>query len=286
MQVVQYKLPGQDAIQPGIEDEGRIFAFGESLPEVSCIREVFLRWSELLAEAGDAVQQAGDYSLSDVELVCPVPPDAKTICIGLNYRDHAIESGMEIPSEPVVFSKLAGCLCGPEAEVPLPACSKQVDYEAEMVVVIGSEAWQCTEQDAASKIFGYACGHDVSARDWQLGRPGGQWLLGKSFPNFAPIGPGIVPASEIVDANQLAIKLRLNGETLQESTTSQLIFTPNQLIAHLSQCVKLLPGDVIFTGTPPGVGMARKPARFLADGDITEVEIEGLGILRNRFVAS
>ncbi|MEZ6134181.1 MAG: fumarylacetoacetate hydrolase family protein [Pirellulaceae bacterium] len=217
------------------------------------------------------------------ELDCPIPSGGKLLCIGLNYRDHALESGMDIPSEPVVFNKLAGCLCGPECVVPLPACSQQVDYEAELVIVIGTRAWQVSESDAEQHILGYTCGHDVSARDWQLGRPGGQWLLGKSFPNFAPVGPAIVPKEFLGDPQNLSISLRVNGETLQDSSTREFIYSPSQLVSFLSGVTVLEPGDIIFTGTPPGVGMARKPQRFLRAGDIAEVEIAGIGVLRNRF---
>ncbi|MCA9133248.1 MAG: fumarylacetoacetate hydrolase family protein [Planctomycetales bacterium] len=218
-----------------------------------------------------------------VRLLSPVPEGGKILCIGLNYRDHAIESGMAIPSEPVVFNKLSGTLCGPEDVVPLPACSQQVDFEAELVLVIGKRAWQVSEEQAEQHIFGYTCGHDVSARDWQIGRPGGQWLLGKSFPGFAPIGPALIPRTQIADPCQLSIALRINGETFQQSSTKQLIFSPRKLISFLSQCFALEVGDIIFTGTPPGVGMARKPPRFLQSGDVCEVEIEHLGVLRNRF---
>jgi 2-keto-4-pentenoate hydratase/2-oxohepta-3-ene-1,7-dioic acid hydratase in catechol pathway len=165
----------------------------------------------------------------------------------------------------------------------LPGCSQQVDYEAELVIVIGQQAWQVSEARAESYIFGYTCGHDVSARDWQLGRPGGQWLLGKSFPNFAPIGPSIVPKEQIADVGNLRIAMRINDETMQESSTQQLIYSPPQLVSFLSQFCVLEPGDIIFTGTPPGVGMARKPQRFIQDGDLCEVEIEGIGRLANRF---
>ncbi len=239
-------------------------------------------WDNLRAQVEQAIESRKVVE-GNIRLLCPLPEGGKLLCIGLNYRDHAIESGMEIPSEPVVFNKLAGTLCGPDDIVPLPAVSQKVDYEAELVLVIGRRAWNVTESEAANYIFGYTCGHDVSARDWQIGRPGGQWLLGKSFPRFAPIGPYVVPQAYIEDVCNLAVTMRINGQTMQQSTTRQLIFTPSQLVAHLSQCCVLEPGDIIFTGTPPGVGAARKPPRFLQSGDVCEVEVEGLGVLRNRF---
>ncbi len=244
--------------------------------------EAIKHWSALSSRIEQAVATAQRVD-EPVRLLCPIPAGGKLLCIGLNYRDHAIETGMPIPSEPIVFNKLAGSLCGPEDVVSLPACSAKVDYEAELVLVIGRTTWQVSESEADESIFGYTCGHDVSARDWQIGRPGGQWLLGKSFPNFAPVGPVLVPREFIADASNLSISMRINGEIFQQSSTQQLIFSPAQLISYLSQCCVLEPGDLIFTGTPPGVGTARKPPRFLRSGDVCEVEVEGLGVLRNRF---
>jgi 2-keto-4-pentenoate hydratase/2-oxohepta-3-ene-1,7-dioic acid hydratase in catechol pathway len=158
----------------------------------------------------------------------------------------------------------------------------QVYYEAELVVVIGRTTRHVSVGDAMQHVYGYTCGHDVSARDWQKGRPGGQWLLGKTFDTFAPVGPCVVSANEIPDPSNLAIRMRLNGEVVQESTTAQLIFDIPTLIAHLSTIVTLKPGDLIFTGTPPGVGAARTPPVFLTSGDQCSVEIEGIGTLTNR----
>jgi 2-keto-4-pentenoate hydratase/2-oxohepta-3-ene-1,7-dioic acid hydratase in catechol pathway len=218
-------------------------------------------------------------------LLAPVPDPAKVICIGLNYRDHAVESGKPIPTEPVVFSKFSTAVIGPNEPIRLPAVSNQVDYEAELVVVIGRRGKNIAEADAIGHVAGYACGHDVSARDWQVGRSGGQWLLGKSPDTFAPLGPWLVTADEAGDPHNLGIRLRLNGETMQDSNSRELIFRVERLIAHISQLVTLEPGDLIFTGTPPGVGMARKPPVFLKPGDVVEVEIDGLGVLRNPVVA-
>lgn len=214
-------------------------------------------------------------------LQAPIVSPGKVICIGLNYSDHAAESGMDVPSEPVCFSKFSSAVIGPETEIELPAVSKQVDYEAELVAVIGKRCKNVAEADARSHVAGYMNGNDVSARDWQIGRPGGQWLLGKTPDTFAPTGPWLVTADEIADPHKLSIKLRLNGETMQDSNTENLIFRIEQLIAHVSQLITLEPGDIIFTGTPPGVGMARKPPVFLKAGDEVEVEIDGLGVLKN-----
>ncbi|TWU37211.1 fumarylacetoacetate hydrolase family protein [Novipirellula artificiosorum] len=218
-------------------------------------------------------------------LLPPVAHGGKVICIGLNYRDHAIETGADIPTEPVVFSKFDTALIGHGEPIRLPRIAHQVDYEAELVVVIGKTAKQVSIDTAMDHVLGYTCGHDVSARDWQNGRPGGQWLLGKTFDTFAPLGPCIVTTDELPDPSNLRVRMHLNGEVVQDSTTKQLIFSVPELITHLSQIVTLKPGDIIFTGTPPGVGAARKPPVFLAPGDTCSVEVEGIGTLTNPCVA-
>ncbi len=218
-------------------------------------------------------------------LLAPVPAPEKVICVGLNYRDHALETGAEIPTQPVIFNKFPSAIIGPGDPIVLPAVSDRVDYEAELVVVIGTTARHVAAADALKHVFGYCCGHDVSARDWQKGTPGGQWLLGKTFDSFAPIGPWVVSRDEVPDSGNLRVELRIDGETLQDSRTTEFIFDVPQVIEYLTQVTTLRPGDLIFTGTPPGVGAARKPPRFLRAGDTCEVEIEGLGILSNPVAA-
>jgi 2-keto-4-pentenoate hydratase/2-oxohepta-3-ene-1,7-dioic acid hydratase in catechol pathway len=217
-------------------------------------------------------------------LLAPISNPGKVICIGLNYRDHAIETNSPIPSEPVVFNKFPQAVVGPDDAVVLPAVAHEVDYEAELVVVIGKSGKRISKASAFDYVAGYTVGNDVSARDWQKGRPGGQWLLGKTPDTFAPTGPFLVTADE-VDPHNLRIQLRLNGETMQSSSTKELIFGIDELIAHLSKLFALQPGDLIFTGTPPGVGVARNPPVFIKPGDRMEVEIEGVGVLSNPVVA-
>jgi 2-keto-4-pentenoate hydratase/2-oxohepta-3-ene-1,7-dioic acid hydratase in catechol pathway len=214
-------------------------------------------------------------------LLAPVPDPAKIVCLGLNYRDHAAESQMEVPSEPILFSKYATTLIGQNAPIILPPSSTEVDYEAELVVVIGQGGYDIPLERAMEHVGGYAVGHDVSARDWQLGKPGKQWMAGKTFDTFAPVGPCVVTADEVPDPQNLGIRLRLNGKLMQDSNTRQLIFAVDYVVSYLSRIFTLEPGDLIFTGTPPGVGMARKPPVWLQPGDIVEVEIDGLGTLRN-----
>ncbi len=214
-------------------------------------------------------------------LVAPIPRPGKVLCIGLNYRDHARETGATIPAEPIVFSKFATAVIGPGSPIILPRVSHKVDYEAELVVVMGRRGKNVPAAEAGSYIAGYMNGNDVSARDWQLEKPGKQWLLGKTPDTFAPTGPYLVTADEVADSCKLPIRLRLNGQVMQDSSTAELIFSVEQLIEHISKLVTLEPGDLIFTGTPPGVGMARKPPVFLKPGDRVEVEIGGLGTLSN-----
>jgi 2-keto-4-pentenoate hydratase/2-oxohepta-3-ene-1,7-dioic acid hydratase in catechol pathway len=217
----------------------------------------------------------------EVKLLCPIDKPRKILCIGLNYRDHAIETKAPIPDEPIVFCKMPTAMIGPNEPIVLPKVSNSVDYEAELVVIIGKTMKDVSPEQAADGIFGYSVGHDVSARDWQKDKPGKQWFLGKSFDTFAPLGPSIVTTDEVSDVSNLRVQCRINGETLQDSTTKELIFSPVTLISYISQVMTLEPGDVIYTGTPPGVGVARTPPRFLVNGDLVEIEIESLGILTN-----
>jgi 2-keto-4-pentenoate hydratase/2-oxohepta-3-ene-1,7-dioic acid hydratase in catechol pathway len=239
-----------------------------------------------LARAQEAAEKglaAGHFVAG--RLLAPVQSSGKVICIGLNYRDHARESGMEPPPEPVVFNKFPQSVVGPEEPIRLPAVCREVDYEAELVVVIGKRGKHIPRGEAEKHVAGYTNGNDVSSRDWQIHKPGKQWLLGKTPDTFAPTGPWLVTTDEIADSKNLAIALRLNGQTMQNSNTRELIFGVDELIAYVSQLVMLEPGDLIFTGTPPGVGMARKPPVFLKAGDVCEVEIAGLGVLRNPVIA-
>ena len=232
--------------------------------------------------AAEKGQAAGRFVTG--RLLAPIQSPGKVICIGLNYKDHAAESGQPPPPEPVVFSKFPQSVTGPDEPIRLPAVCHKVDYEAELVAVIGRRGRRIPRSEALAHVAGYMNGNDVSARDWQLEKPGKQWLLGKTPDTFAPTGPWLVTADEVPDSRDLAIALRLNGQTMQNSTTRELIFGVDELIAYVSQVVTLEPGDIIFTGTPPGVGMARKPPVFLKTGDVCEVEIAGLGVLRNPVV--
>ncbi len=211
----------------------------------------------------------------------PIPDPKKIICLGLNYRDHALESGKAIPTEPVLFSKYATALIGHGEAIVIPEVSSRVDYEAELVIVMGKKGRKIPIEKAMQYVAGYCVGHDVSARDWQFKGETKQWMSGKTFDTFAPVGPDLVTADEVPDPHSLPIRLRLNGQTMQDSNTKQLIFGVPEILAYLSVIMTLEPGDLIFTGTPPGVGDARKPPVYMKPGDVAEVEIEGLGMLKN-----
>lgn len=218
-------------------------------------------------------------------LLAPVQP-AAILCIGLNYAAHAAEGGRPNPERPVLFMKTASAVQRPGGPIELPRrlLSTKVDYEAEFAVVIGRPCKNVSRSEALDYVLGYACGNDVSARDWQRGGGGGQWCRGKTFDTFAPIGPHIVTTDELPDAGDLRITTSINGETLQDSRTSDMIFDVPTLIEFLSASTTLAPGTVIFTGTPQGVGFARTPPRWLVPGDEVTVEIEKIGRLTNPVV--
>ena len=235
-----------------------------------------------LARRPDALQAADDargtHSAVVDQLAAPVRP-RNFLCVGLNYLDHARESKMEIPSRPLLFAKTSNCISGHGHRIRVPSGSVQLDYEAELAVVIGKRCREIRAADAYEFVAGYTCANDISARDFQFAD--GQWYRGKSCDGFGPIGPWISTKSEVADTRALAIRCRLNGETMQDSSTANLIFGVAELIAYISSAITLEPGDVISTGTPPGVGFARKPPVYLKPGDVVEVEVENIGVLRN-----
>lgn len=219
------------------------------------------------------------------QVLAPIEP-TMIWCIGLNYKRHAEETGAKLPEQPVVFAKGPNTVQHPGGVIELPRhlASEQVDYECELAVVIGKRCKNVSPNDALDYVLGYTCANDVSARDWQIKRGGSQWSRGKTFDTFAPLGPAIVTPDEIPDPNALRILTRLNGDIVQDSNTADMIFDVRQIIAFLSGSTTLLPGTVILTGTPEGVGMARTPPRWLVPGDQVEIEIEKIGTLSNRVV--
>ncbi len=237
-----------------------------------------------LRELGERAEQsdARRLALAEVALAAPVPDPDKIICIGLNYRDHAEETGQEIPQAPMWFAKFRNSLCGSGADIVLPAAHPDhVDYEAELALVIGRPARNVSVEDGAAHIAGVMPLNDVSARDLQWQNQ--LWTSGKAIDTFAPCGPALVTLDEVGDLGGLALRTRIDGETVQEGTTANLIFGPAELVAWLSRTITLLPGDIIATGTPAGVGAAK--GRFLRPGNVVEVEIDGVGTLTNPVVA-
>ena len=220
---------------------------------------------------------------ASVTLCAPLPDPPKIICVGLNYRDHAIESKMEIPSVPTIFAKFSTAVTGPGEPIVLPRNSTKPDYEGEFAFVIGRRGRHVPAAQWKDCVFGYTILNDVSARDFQMATT--QWMMGKTFDTFAPFGPAIVTADEIADPHALDIRTIINGETLQHSNTSNLIFQIPRLVEYLSSVFTLEPGDIVSTGTPAGVGFSRNPPRWLKPGDEVVIRIEGLGELRNPVVA-
>jgi 2,4-didehydro-3-deoxy-L-rhamnonate hydrolase len=233
--------------------------------------------SDLLRSPRAASDDAPRRPLASLRLLAPVPRPGKIVCIGLNYRDHAAETGKPVPEQPVMFAKFANSLVGDDATVPVPAIVEELDWEAELAVVIGRGGHDIAVEEALGHVAGYSCANDLSARALQ--RQGGQWTRGKAIDGFLPMGPWLVTADEIPDPQALRIGCTLNGETVQGSSTKEMVFGVAELIAEISRTMTLETGDVICTGTPPGVGMAMDPPRFLTEGDRLVVTIEGIGSL-------
>jgi 2-keto-4-pentenoate hydratase/2-oxohepta-3-ene-1,7-dioic acid hydratase in catechol pathway len=210
----------------------------------------------------------------------PIARPRNVWCIGLNYSDHAAESGMPVPKEPILFTKPGSAVSGPNDPIPLPEGSTRLDWEVELGVVIGTPALNITEDKALDHVFGYVAANDVSERDWQMER-GGQWSKGKGYPGFCPCGPVLVSRDDVLDPQALGMELSVNGAVMQTGSTATMIFGVAHIVAYLSRFVLLEPGDLILTGTPPGVGMGKTPPRYLADGDRVSLSVEGLGRQEN-----
>jgi 2-keto-4-pentenoate hydratase/2-oxohepta-3-ene-1,7-dioic acid hydratase in catechol pathway len=217
-------------------------------------------------------------------MALPIDRPGKIICVGLNYRDHAEEQGVDLPTAPLLFAKWNNTLIGPGEPIVIPPIVTKTDYEAELGVVIGSRASKVSAENALEAVAGYICVNDVSARDLQFAD--GQWSRGKSPDTYCPVGPQLVPRDEIPDPQKLAIRAILNGETLQDSTTANMVFGVAEIIAYVTQTITLEPGDLIATGTPAGVGAFRDPKVFMQPGDEITIEIEGLGSLTNPVTAA
>jgi 2-keto-4-pentenoate hydratase/2-oxohepta-3-ene-1,7-dioic acid hydratase in catechol pathway len=268
-------------VQPGVVLGHEVFGVGAA--GFQSVLEIVEGGPDALKRVKTAIETAPAFQLASVKLLAPMPRPPKIICIGLNYRDHAIESKLDIPTIPVVFSKYAAATIGTEDAIILPKNSEKPDYEAEMAVVIGKNGRHVKAEDWREYVFGYMNMNDVSARDFQMATS--QWMIGKTFDTFAPMGPYLVTADEIADPHNLNISLTVNDEILQNSNTRELIFRIPDLIAYLSSVFTLEAGDVISTGTPSGVGFSFKPPKWLKHGDQVVVKVEGLGELSNPCIA-
>lgn len=286
MKLVTYKPRGSSA-QLGAIVDGKVInlaeASGGALPNdmraFLALGDEGLKLAKKVATKKVAASHG--VALGDVKLMAPITNPNKVVAIGLNYLDHIKESNAQVPKLPIMFTKYTTSIVGPGDEVRWdPELTAKVDWEVELAVVIGKAAYRVSEADALNYVAGYTACNDVSARDLQTER-GDQWIRGKSLDTFCPLGPCIVTKDEIADPHNLKLKTIVNGKTMQDSNTSQLLFKLPYLIHYLSQAFTLLPGDVIITGTPPGVGMGMKPPVFLKDGDVMTVEVEGIGELTN-----
>ncbi|MBL8154026.1 MAG: fumarylacetoacetate hydrolase family protein [Anaerolineae bacterium] len=287
MKLMTFDFQGRTRIGALIDHTGmhRVVDFSQADPNLPGDMIGLLRGGSaaLAAARHAATNPSASLPLSEVKLRAPIPRPGKIICIGLNYRDHAAETGQPIPQYPVVFSKYANTVIAAGDPIMLPRVSDQVDYEAELGFVIGKTARHVPAAQGLDYVAGYLPINDVSARDYQSRVS--QWTMGKTFDTFAPMGPALVTSDEVPDAGNLQISLSINGETLQNSNTNELIFGIAQLVEALSEVMTLEPGDLISTGTPPGVGVARNPKRFLRPGDQVSVTIESLGTLSNPVIA-
>jgi 2-keto-4-pentenoate hydratase/2-oxohepta-3-ene-1,7-dioic acid hydratase in catechol pathway len=278
MKLLRYGTPGQE--KPGLLHDGQIRDLSGHVSDI----------------AGDTLQPAGLARLRALDPASlPLVPDAprigpcvgqvgKFICIGLNYSDHAAESGMAVPTEPIIFFKASSAIVGPNDDIEIPKGSQKTDWEVELGVVIGRTAKHVSEADALSHVAGYCVVHDVSERAFQLERAG-QWVKGKSCDTFGPIGPWLVTADEVPDPQNLALWLEVDGKRYQDGTTKTMVFGVAKLVSYLSDFMSLQPGDIISTGTPPGVGLGQKPPVFLRAGQRIRLGVEGLGEQQQRTVA-
>ena len=283
MKLIRFGTPDQE--QPGVILSGGkridVRAFGQDYDEAFFESDGLVRLERWLKQNADGCPEIR----LNARLGPCIARPSKIICIGLNYARHAAESNMAIPNEPVIFFKATSALCGPNDEIRIPRGSQKTDWEVELAVVIGKRASYVSEADALEYVAGYCLHNDYSEREYQLER-GGQWVKGKSCDTFAPLGPFLATKEEVNDPHQLGLWFKLNGDPVQNSNTSDLIFGIPKLVSYLSNFMTLLPGDVISTGTPEGVGLGMKPPRFLKVGDVVELGIDGLGQSRQVAVSA
>lgn len=297
MQLVSYRIQGHTdgSWRAGVEDEGRVVdvaALWQDGLHGTTTRQLLAAGPTAVDKAFKQAREALDASLdaagvlqaASVEIGPPIPDPDKIICIGLNYADHANEAGLAQTEVPLFFAKFRNSLTGPTSPILLPRVSSQIDYEGELAVIMGTRCKDVSEQEALRYVAGYSIMNDVSARDLQMRTS--QFIAGKTLDTFAPMGPGMVLASEIPNPQSLTLNTRVNGQVVQHASTATMIFSVATIISFLSSLMTLEPGDIIATGTPSGVGFKRTPPLFLREGDVVEVEVEGVGQIRNPVVGT
>jgi len=284
MKLVQYVYNGEQAI--GLLEDGCvkiISNFHKDIP--NSMVELLAGGEELLNVVKSvSVQSKNVISIKDVQLLPPITGCEKIICVGLNYKDHCTEQNLSFPEEPVIFSKFPSAIISSGEEIVLPKISDSVDWEVELAVIIGKKGKNINKNEAFNYVAGYTVANDVSARDWQLKKNANQWLLGKTFDTFCPLGPALVTKDSVSDPHHLNLKCIVNDEVMQSSNTKELIFDIPTCIEWISQFCTLKPGDVILTGTPPGVGVFKKPATYLKSGDVVKCQIDEIGEIVNKIV--
>ncbi|XP_069733735.1 oxaloacetate tautomerase Fahd2a, mitochondrial-like [Phaenicophaeus curvirostris] len=287
MRLVRFRASGLPEPRLGLEASpgGDVVDLSAAEPSLPRSMRLFLESGPSGLAAARRALEAGQHRVprGAVQLLAPIGDPEKVICVGLNYRDHCLEQGAKIPQDPIIFSKFPSAIAGPFDDIVHPEETNEVDWEVELAAVIGKKGRHIEESSALEHVVGFTVANDVSARDWQL-RNGRQWLLGKTFDTFCPLGPALVTRDSVADVHNLRIRCSVNGRLMQDSNTSQLIFPLPKIIAWVSRFVTLVPGDILLTGTPAGVGFFRKPPVYLKPGDEVQCEIEELGTIRNRVV--
>ncbi|KAH9500853.1 Fumarylacetoacetate hydrolase domain-containing protein 2 [Bulinus truncatus] len=286
MRFVQFEVDGRRGLGVELADGGDIVDLNTNDAELPNNMKDFIAGGQKNLELAKRAAGSGKDVIkpNQVKFLSPIDNPEKLICIGMNYIDHCAEQNIPVPEEPVVFSKFNSSIIGPFDDIHHPEETKELDWEVELTIIIGKEGKNIPKEKAMDYVFGYTVAHDVSARDWQLQRNGKQFLIGKSMDGFCPLGPAIVMKEDIGDPHNLHLWTRVNGVIKQDSSTNQLVFKTEELVEFCSRFFTLKPGDTILTGTPPGVGVFRKPPEFLKRGDVVEVGIDTIGVLKNQIV--
>ncbi|XP_033757150.1 LOW QUALITY PROTEIN: fumarylacetoacetate hydrolase domain-containing protein 2-like [Pecten maximus] len=288
MRLLQFMRGDKSSVGVETAPGGDIVDLSQVKPPLPTDMRSFIEGGQASIQAAKSAVDSGQYKVprSEVKVIAPIYNPDKVLCIGMNYKDHCEEQGAPVPEVPVIFNKFPSCIIGPTDDLHFPEETQKLDWEVELTIVIGKEAKRVPESEGMDYIYGYTVAHDVSARDWQLeaGCNGGQWVIGKAMDDFCPLGPVIVTKEAIKDPHNLALRCLVNGVVKQDSNTNQLVHRSAAMVSFISRFMTLKPGDLILTGTPPGVGVFRKPPEFLKRGDVVECEIEGIGSVINKVV--